>query len=152
MGEGRGGEFRGTARLVASEGAVKGPRFHVNVRAYYYEFRNNGTRAWKLRSACYSFSLFLSVSLPRMEKLNKPRLPRNDQSGGKKELGLGLFCRAADILYLDAYSTKGKNRSLFARSLRRLISSRRGEDLWRKRLPWIRFVIQSYQRERYIMR
>lgn len=91
MGEGRGGEFRGTARLVASEGAVKGPRFHVNVRAYYYEFRNNGTRAWKLRSACYSFSLFLSVSLPRMEKLNKPRLPRNDQSGGKKELGLGFF-------------------------------------------------------------
>lgn len=51
--------------------AVKGPRFRVNVRAYYYEFRDNGTRAWKLRLACYSFPSFSSsfpvfVSLPRM--------------------------------------------------------------------------------------
>lgn len=66
------GEFRGTAGPAWShQRAVKGPRFRVNVRAYYYEFRDNGTRAWKLRLACYSFPSFSSsfpvfVSLPRM--------------------------------------------------------------------------------------
>lgn len=106
--QGRGG---GAARGWSHQRAVKGPRFHVNVRAYYYEFRNNGTRACKLRLAL--FFLFLCVCLSSAhggaEELNKPRLPRNDQpeeeTGGT---GARAFLPCRDILYLDAYSTKGK--------------------------------------------
>lgn len=79
----------------------------------YYEFRNNGTRACKLRQhRCFSFSCsllssFLPFFLPPLlewdcGKLNKPRLPRNDQP--RKKLGHVALCRD-DILYLAAYST-----------------------------------------------
>lgn len=69
--------------------------------------------------------LCLSSAHGGVEKLNKPRLPRNGQSEGRRNRDWAFLpCR--DILYLDAYSTKGKNRLLLARSLRRLISSLSG--------------------------
>lgn len=70
--------------------------------------------------------LCLSSAHGGVEKLNKPRLPRNGQSEGRRNRDWAFLpCR--DILYLDAYSTKGKNRLLLVvYSLRRLISSLSG--------------------------
>lgn len=124
------GEFRGTAGPAWShQRAVKGPRFRVNVRAYYYEFRDNGTRAWKLRLACYSFPSFSSsLSLFRAWRSGEIKQASfaTKRPVGRKKKPDWAFLPCRDILYLDAYSTKGKNRLLLARSLRRLISTLSG--------------------------
>lgn len=56
-----------------------------------------------------SLCVCLSSAHGGAEELNKPRLPRNDQpeeeTGGT---GARAFLPCRDILYLDAYSTKGK--------------------------------------------
>lgn len=151
--QGRGG---GAARGWSHQRAVKGPRFHVNVRAYYYEFRNNGTRACKLRLALFFLSLSLCVCLSSAhggaEELNKPRLPRNDQPEEETGEGLepGLFCRAAIFFTWTPIRRKVKKRLLFARSLRRLISSllKGWEDLWRFASVSKVRLIESFTRER----
>lgn len=88
--------------------------------------RARGNCAWRVILSPLFLLLCLSSAHGRVEKLNKPRLPRNGQSEGRRNRDWAFLpCR--DILYLDAYSTKGKNRLLLVVcSLRRLISSLSG--------------------------
>lgn len=96
-----------------------------------------------------SLCVCLSSAHGGAEELNKPRLPRNEEETGGTGARAFLPCR--DILYLDAYSTKGKKACLlFARSLRRLISSllKGWEDLWRFASVSKVRLIESFTRER----
>lgn len=90
--------------------------------------RARGNCAWRVILSPLFLLLSLSLSLFRAWRSGEIKQASfaTKRPVGRKKKPDWAFLPCRDILYLDAYSTKGKNRLLLARSLRRLISSLSG--------------------------